>query len=71
MDFVAENVYLQIFFFFFWSLFSMADFMVDFYMKPYNRMGPYIVGMLAGYFLYHTDCKLRINKVAALVCISL
>ena len=44
----------------------MADFMTNFYMKPYNRMGPYVVGMLAGYFLYRTDCRLRINKVAVL-----
>ena len=43
----------------------MGDYMTDFYMRPYNRMGPYVVGMLAGYFLYRSDCKLRINKVQA------
>ncbi|KAK7495729.1 hypothetical protein BaRGS_00012949 [Batillaria attramentaria] len=40
-----------------------GDWAYNFYMKPYTRMGAYIVGMLAGYFLYNTDCKLRINKV--------
>ena len=41
--------------------------MNDFYVKPYNRMGPYVVGMLAGYFLYRTGCKLKIGKVGAIV----
>ena len=49
------------------ALFSLADYMNDFYVKPYNRMGPYVVGMLAGYFLYRTDCKLKIGKVGAIV----
>ncbi|XP_076472960.1 nose resistant to fluoxetine protein 6-like [Babylonia areolata] len=37
------------------------DYMDIYYFKPYNRMGPYIIGLLAGYFLYRTDCKLRIS----------
>ncbi|PVD22481.1 hypothetical protein C0Q70_18295 [Pomacea canaliculata] len=43
----------------------MTDYM-DFYIKPYNRMGPYVVGMLAGYFLYRSDCRLKIKKVVNL-----
>ena len=27
-------------------------------------MGPYVIGLMAGYFLYSNDCKLRINKVS-------
>lgn len=42
--------------------YSLSDYM-DFYNKPYNRMGPYAVGMVAGYILYRTDCRLKINKV--------
>ncbi|KAK7095326.1 nose resistant to fluoxetine protein 6-like [Littorina saxatilis] len=41
---------------------SQGNFFSDYYIKPYNRMGAYVVGMLAGSFLYRTDCKLRINK---------
>lgn len=35
----------------------------DYYIKPYCRIGPYIMGIFCGYFLYKTDCKLKINKV--------
>ncbi|XP_071097623.1 nose resistant to fluoxetine protein 6-like [Haliotis cracherodii] len=34
----------------------------DYYITPYCRMGPYIVGMVTGYLLYKTDCKIRLNK---------
>ncbi|KAJ8304234.1 hypothetical protein KUTeg_017817 [Tegillarca granosa] len=34
----------------------------EYYFKPWCRMGPYIVGILAGYLLYKTNYKLRINK---------
>ncbi|PVD22480.1 hypothetical protein C0Q70_18294 [Pomacea canaliculata] len=44
---------------------NTMDYM-DFYVKPYNRMGPYVVGMLAGYFLYRNDCRLKINKIVNL-----
>ncbi|KAJ8304385.1 hypothetical protein KUTeg_017968 [Tegillarca granosa] len=37
-------------------------YMATYYFKPWCRMGPYIVGILAGYLLYKTKCKLRINK---------
>ncbi|XP_067662096.1 nose resistant to fluoxetine protein 6-like [Haliotis asinina] len=34
----------------------------DYYITPYCRMGPYIVGMVTGYLLYKTDCKIKLNK---------
>ncbi|XP_071115590.1 O-acyltransferase like protein-like isoform X1 [Haliotis cracherodii] len=37
-----------------------------YYMTPYCRMGPYLIGMVAGYFLYKTNCKLHLNKKAVL-----
>ncbi|KAL8596761.1 hypothetical protein ACOMHN_053857 [Nucella lapillus] len=40
----------------------------DYYIKPYNRMGPYIIGMVTGYVLYRTDCKVKINKILNLLC---
>ncbi|KAL8613989.1 hypothetical protein ACOMHN_023224 [Nucella lapillus] len=40
---------------------SFMDYFDIYYFKPYNRMGPYVIGMLAGYILYRTDCKLRIH----------
>lgn len=34
------------------------------YVKPWNRITPYLIGMYAGYLLYKTDCKVRINRVS-------
>ncbi|XP_061188052.1 nose resistant to fluoxetine protein 6-like [Saccostrea echinata] len=39
-----------------------ADYMSDYYIRPYCRMGPYIVGIIVGSLLYKTDCKVKINK---------
>ena len=33
------------------------------YIKPYCRMGPYLVGMYTGYLLYKFNGKFRMNKV--------
>lgn len=47
---------------------GQRDWQLDYYYKPYNRMGPYIIGLLTGYLLYRTDCKMRINRAANLLC---
>ena len=35
----------------------------DLYDKPWTRIGPYVIGVYAGYILYRTSCKIRIPKV--------
>lgn len=40
----------------------------DTYVKPWCRIGPYVVGFLAGYILYKTDCKIKIPKFHNLIC---
>lgn len=45
-----------------------ANYQQVYYIKPYCRMGPYIIGMLTGYLLYRTDCRLRLNKRVVVVC---
>ncbi|XP_046562219.1 nose resistant to fluoxetine protein 6-like [Haliotis rubra] len=40
-----------------------VDYMSKYYYKPWCRMGPYIIGLLAGYILYRTKCKIRMNRV--------
>ncbi|XP_071156465.1 nose resistant to fluoxetine protein 6-like isoform X2 [Mytilus edulis] len=41
------------------DFFSYFDY---YYIKPYCRIGPYLVGMFTGYVLYRTNCKCRINR---------
>ncbi|KAG7202489.1 hypothetical protein KM043_017059 [Ampulex compressa] len=38
------------------------------YDKPWLRIGPYLIGMCVGWFLYKTDCKLKLNKAITLIC---
>ncbi|KAL3842202.1 hypothetical protein ACJMK2_020242 [Sinanodonta woodiana] len=38
----------------------------DYYVKPYCRMGPYIIGIMTGYVLYRTNCKIRMNRLTNL-----
>jgi hypothetical protein len=41
-----------------------SDFMDKIYMKPYARMGPYIVGLLLGYIINSIDrTKFKIKQV--------
>ena len=44
-----------------------VEYFKDFYIKPYVRMGPYLVGMATGYLLYKTQCKVKISKVSMLL----
>lgn len=37
--------------------------MTKYYFMPWCRIGPYIVGILAGYILYRNDGKIKMNKV--------
>ena len=41
--------------------------MQDVYIKPWCRIGPYVVGFFAGYILYKTDCRIRIPKVIHII----
>ncbi|XP_045202055.2 nose resistant to fluoxetine protein 6-like [Mercenaria mercenaria] len=37
------------------------------YVKPWTRVGPYVVGFFTGYILYKTECKVQMSKVANFV----
>ncbi|KAK3087906.1 hypothetical protein FSP39_012321 [Pinctada imbricata] len=39
----------------------------EYYIKPYGRMGPYIVGLVTGYILYRIKCKCRMKPVVAVL----
>ncbi|KAL4219116.1 hypothetical protein ACF0H5_021699 [Mactra antiquata] len=36
------------------------------YIKPWCRVGPYVVGIFTGYILYRTKCKVKMNKMVNL-----
>ncbi|XP_033352837.1 nose resistant to fluoxetine protein 6-like isoform X1 [Bombus vosnesenskii] len=38
------------------------------YDKPWTRLGPYLIGMSVGYFLFKTDCKIKMSKTT--ICIG-
>ncbi|CAL7947868.1 unnamed protein product [Xylocopa violacea] len=38
------------------------------YDKPWTRLGPYLIGMSMGYFLFKTDCKIKMSKTT--VCVG-
>ncbi|XP_076387230.1 O-acyltransferase like protein isoform X2 [Megachile rotundata] len=37
------------------------------YDKPWTRLGPYLIGMSIGYFLFKTDCKVKMSKTTVVV----
>ncbi|XP_051158662.1 nose resistant to fluoxetine protein 6-like isoform X2 [Leptopilina boulardi] len=37
------------------------------YDKPWTRLGPYLIGMSVGYFLFKTDCKVKMSKITVFV----
>ncbi|KAL3870699.1 hypothetical protein ACJMK2_038743 [Sinanodonta woodiana] len=46
---------------------AMVDYFDKVYIKPYCRMGPYVIGLITGYVLYRTKCQVNINKVLNLL----
>ena len=42
---------------------DFIDYFDKYYVRPYCRFGPYLVGMFTGYILYKTNCRCRINRV--------
>ncbi|XP_031849553.1 nose resistant to fluoxetine protein 6-like [Nomia melanderi] len=38
------------------------------YDKPWSRIGPYLLGMMSGWYLHKINCSLRIHKTIALIC---
>ncbi|XP_014254661.1 nose resistant to fluoxetine protein 6-like [Cimex lectularius] len=39
----------------------------ELYDKPWTRLGPYLIGMFTGYFLYRTRGTIKISKVVSLI----
>nr|XP_050859861.1 O-acyltransferase like protein isoform X1 [Vespula vulgaris] len=37
------------------------------YDKPWTRLGPYLIGMSVGYFLFKTDCKVKMSKAIVVI----
>ncbi|KAH0954824.1 hypothetical protein HN011_009268 [Eciton burchellii] len=37
------------------------------YDKPWTRLGPYLIGMSVGYFLFKTDCKVKMSKTTVVM----
>ncbi|XP_063984197.1 nose resistant to fluoxetine protein 6 isoform X4 [Diachasmimorpha longicaudata] len=37
------------------------------YDKPWTRLGPYLIGMSVGYFLFKTDCKVKMSRTTVVV----
>ncbi|XP_033734150.1 LOW QUALITY PROTEIN: nose resistant to fluoxetine protein 6-like [Pecten maximus] len=46
---------------------STTHYFYDYYVVPWCRMGPYIVGIVTGYIIYRTDGKFKIPKAINLL----
>ena len=46
---------------------DFIDYFDKYYVRPYCRFGPYLVGMFTGYILYKTNCRCRINRYVNLL----
>ncbi|XP_053380236.1 nose resistant to fluoxetine protein 6-like [Mercenaria mercenaria] len=42
---------------------NATDAMEEIYIKPWARIGPYVIGFFTGYLLYITDCKVKMSKL--------
>ncbi|KAG8259127.1 hypothetical protein J6590_017305 [Homalodisca vitripennis] len=40
----------------------------ELYDKPWTRLGPYLVGMFSGWFLFKTKCKVHVSKFTTVAC---
>lgn len=40
------------------------------YDKPWTRLGPYLIGMSAGWLLFKTDCRIKMSKVRDLLLLK-
>ncbi|XP_013404076.1 O-acyltransferase like protein isoform X2 [Lingula anatina] len=49
-------------------LFGNPNFFADYYIIPWCRIGPYLVGLMVGFILYKTDLKIKFNKFLAALC---
>ncbi|XP_013404100.1 nose resistant to fluoxetine protein 6-like [Lingula anatina] len=49
-------------------LFGNPDFFADYYILPWCRISPYLVGLMVGYILYKTNLKIKFNKFLAALC---
>ncbi|XP_043254227.1 nose resistant to fluoxetine protein 6-like [Colletes gigas] len=38
------------------------------YDKPWSRIGPYLLGMIAGWYLFKSNCAMKVHKTVALGC---
>ncbi|XP_069118681.1 nose resistant to fluoxetine protein 6-like [Argopecten irradians] len=47
---------------------AVTTYMTEYYVKPWCRIGPYIIGIMAGYILQACDNKCKINKIVNLFC---
>ncbi|XP_064599084.1 nose resistant to fluoxetine protein 6-like [Liolophura sinensis] len=45
---------------------NVNNYFLYIYIKPWCRIGPYLIGLLVGYALYRTRCRLRLNPVVVL-----
>ncbi|XP_060591484.1 O-acyltransferase like protein-like, partial [Ruditapes philippinarum] len=41
--------------------------MADLYIKPWTRIGPYVVGFFTGYLLHITKCKVKMSQILNVV----
>ncbi|CAH0559437.1 unnamed protein product [Brassicogethes aeneus] len=44
--------------------FALFDQLYD---KPWMRIGPYLIGLVAGYFMFKVDCKVKMSPVAVIL----
>ena len=42
----------------------MIKYFGEYYMKPYSRLSPYMIGIVTGYILYRTNRQVRMPKVS-------